>query len=171
VLSAVDDLPVGRGRHWLNRPGPADWVLGGWQLGVILTLRSGFPFTPLVSTDVANLGTTNHPNVVGSAAVTGGQTIDQWFNVANFAIPAQYTFGNSGRDTLTGPGFRNIDLSLNKSFRITESKRIQFRGETFNFTNTPHFGLPNANVNLPQGPTIRSAGAPRQIQLALKVLF
>lgn len=171
VLSAVDDLPFGRGRRLLNRTGPLDWVLGGWQLGAILTLRSGLPFTPLVSTDVANLGTTNHPNVAGNAAVPGGATIDHWFNVADYAVPATYTLGDSGRDTLTGPGFHNIDVSVGKNFRIKESKHVEFRCDMFNFTNTPPFGLPNANINLPQGGTIRSAGAPREIQLALKVIF
>lgn len=171
VLSAVDDLPFGRGRRYLNRTGPVDWVLGEWQLGVILTLRSGIPFTPLVSTDVANLGTANHPNVTGYAAAPGSQTIDHWFALDSFAIPAAYTLGNSGRDNMAGPGFHNVDVSVGKNFRISESKRVEFRSDMFNFTNTPHFGLPNANINLPQGGTIRSAGAPRQIQLALKAIF
>ena len=171
VLSAVDDLPFGRGRHWINRPGPVAWILGGWQLGLILTLRSGLPFTPLVSTDVANLGTTNHPDVIGNAAVPGGQSIAHWFNVANFAVPATYTLGDSGRDNLLGPPFNNADLSLGKNFSITENKRLEFRCDAFNLTNTPHFGLPNANINLAQGGTITSAGAPREVQLALKVIF
>ena len=171
VSSAVYDLPFGSGRTWLNRRGPLDWVLGGWQLGGIVTLRSGLPFTPLVSTDVSNTGTTNHPDRSGNGNLSSGRTLDRWFDLAAFTIPNQYTYGNGGRDILYGPRFHNADLKIGKNFRVTETKRIEFRGEMFNFTNTPHFNLPNANVNLPQGGKISSALEARDVQFGLKFVF
>ncbi|HYM13343.1 MAG TPA: hypothetical protein VEU62_21575 [Bryobacterales bacterium] len=172
VISGVYDLPAGSGRKWMNRKGPADWLLGGWQLGGIVTLRTGIPFTPLVSTDISNTGTTNHPNRAGNGNLSGSdRTIQRWFDTAAFAIPEAYTYGNGGRDILYGPNFNNLDLKIAKNFRVTEAKRVEFRFEMFNATNTPHFNLPNANVNLPQGGKITSAGEPRDIQLGLKFVY
>lgn len=181
VTSAVYELPFGRGKHWLNHGGPIDWILGGWQAGGILSLRTGTPFTPTVSTDISNTGSTNptggasnqnHPNRVGNGNLPSGeQTIDRWFDVGAFTVPANYTYGNGGRNILYGPGFRNLDLNLSKNFFITEGKRFEFRAEAFNASNTPHFGLPAANVNINTAGRISSSGAPRQIQFGLKFIY
>lgn len=179
--SIVYDLPFGRGRRWLNRAGPLDWLLGGWQLGGILLFQSGAPFTPLVSTDISNTGTSNptggtsnqnHPNRVASGALPAGErSIQRWFDVGAFPIPQLYTYGNSGRNVLNGPDFRNLDLKIAKNFLIKENKRLEFRCELFNSSNTPHFANPASNVNLPTAGRITSAGAPRQIQFGLKFVF
>jgi len=71
----------------------------------------------------------------------------------------------------TTPTGLNLDLNLGKNFAIGEGKRLEFRAEAFNSSNTPHFGLPAANINLPTAGKITSAGAPRQIQFALKLVF
>ncbi len=181
VLSSVYELPFGNGRRWLNIKGPLDWVLGGWQVSGILNLRTGIPFSALVSTDISNTGTSNptggtanqnHPDVLRNANLSSDQrSIARWYDVSAFAIPANYTYGNAGRNILYGPPSRNMDFTIAKSFRITESKRLDFRTEMFNLTNTPNFGLPAANVNLPNAGTITTAAAPRQIQFALKFLY
>jgi len=181
VTSAVYELPFGNGKRWLNRRGPLDWVLGGWQGGGILTMRTGTPFTALVSTDISNTGTSNptggtanqnHPNRAGNGNLPADQrSIAGWFDVSAFTIPANYTYGNSGRDVLYGPGWRNLDLNLSKSFAVSEGKRFEFRAEAFNSSNTPHFGLPAANVNLPTAAKITTAAAPRQIQFGLKFVY
>jgi hypothetical protein len=172
VGSAVYDLPLGAGRHWLNRNGPVDWVLGGWQAAGIFTKRSGQYFTPTVSTDLANMGTTNYPNRIADGNLPSGQrSINDWFNVSAFALPTQYTFGNSGKNVLEGPGLTNLDFNLSKFFVFHERFRLQFRAEAFNISNTPAFGLPNAVINSPTVGKISSAGSPRQVQFALKFLF
>src|SRR5581483_3275631 len=181
VLSSVYELPFANGRRWLNIKGPLDWVLGGWQVSGILNLRTGIPFSALVSTDISNTGTSNptggtanqnHPDVLRNANLSSDQrSIARWYDVSAFAIPANYTYGNAGRNILYGPPSRNLDFTIAKSFRITESKRLDFRTEMFNLTNTPNFGLPAANVNLPNAGTITTAAAPRQIQFALKFLY
>ncbi|MEO7145054.1 MAG: hypothetical protein ABI165_16275, partial [Bryobacteraceae bacterium] len=171
IASVIYDLPVGKGRKWMNARGPADWVLGGWQVAGIVSGRSGIPFTPVVSTDIANVGNTNHPNRNGSGVLSSGQSINDWFNIADFSIPAAYTYGNSGRAILRGPDLKSLDLKVGKSFQIAETRRLEFRCEMFNFTNTPHFDLPNESVNLPQGGKITGAEAPREIQFGLKFVF
>jgi TonB dependent receptor len=172
VGSVVYDMPFGKGRTWMNRGGPIDWVLGGWQVGGIVTLRSGLPFTPLVSTDISNTGTTNHPNRIGNGNLDpGSRTLGRWFDLSAFEIPTALTCGNSERNILYGPPSRNMDLKLGKNFHIGETKRVEFRAEAFNFTNTPHFNLPNVNINMPQGGTISGAGEGRDVQLGLKFIF
>ena len=95
----------------------------------------------------------------------------RWFDIAAFTIPRDFTYGNSGRDILFGPGFKNLDLKIGKNFLFGEGKRVEFRCEMFNFTNTPNFDIPNLNVNLPQGGRITSAASPRQIQFGLKFVY
>lgn len=172
ILSSVYDLPFGQARRWLNRPGPMDWLFGGWQLGGILTLQTGTPFTPLINTDLSNTGTTNHPDRRGDGALPGDQRrLTRWFDVSAFDVPRDFTYGNSGRNILLGPPLKNLDLKIGKNFLFRESRRLEFRCEMFNFSNTPHFGRPNPNVNQPQGGRITSAGAPRHIQFGLKFVF
>lgn len=171
IISAIYDLPFGHGRTWLNTAGPLDWILGGWQIAGIVTSQSGIPFTPTVSTDLTNVGQTDHPNRTGSGLLSSGQSIADWFDVAEFPLQAQYTYGNSGRDILRGPALNNLDFKVGKSFAFSEIRRLEFRAEFFNFTNTPYFGLPSTNVDLAGAGQITTAGAPREIQFALKFLF
>ena len=181
VTNVIYDLPFGAGRRFLNHPGVLDEVLGGWRLGGIWTLDSGPPFTPLVSTDLTNVGGTDRPNVIADGNLSRGQrSIHDWFNLAAYQLQPSYTYGNAMRDSLYGPGLVNVDLNLSKDFRITESKHLEFRAEAFNLANNPHFGLPNSDVNLPAGGTITSlagypsgsgTGIPREFQFAMKFLF
>ena len=147
-------------------------LLGGWQLGAILSLRTGQAFSPQVSTDISNTGTNNRPNRRGDGLLGADRrSIQRWFDTSAFTIPDPYTYGNAGRNILIGPRFRNMDVKVGKNFAFTEHKRLEFRCEMFNFSNTPHFSNPNPNINLPQVGKITSAGAPRQIQFGLKFVF
>jgi hypothetical protein len=170
TLSYLWELPFGKGRTYLNHGGPENWVLGGWQLNGLLTSQSGLPFSPVLQTSTTNTGTGSRPNVI--APVTYPGTLQQWFSIASYGIPAAYTYGNAGRDTLVGPGRTNLDLSLFKSFTIREQKRIEFRAEAFNVFNHPQFGLPNPNIGNGQAGTITSiVGNPRQLQMGLRLKF
>ncbi|MCI0421852.1 MAG: hypothetical protein L0312_21920, partial [Acidobacteria bacterium] len=171
IASSVYDLPFGAQRRW-SLQGPLNWFLGGWQVGAILALRTGQPFTPLISTDLSNTGTTNHPNRIGNGALPKEQrSINRWFDTSAFTLPAEFTYGNGGRNVLFGPGFKNLDFKLGKNFLFGDGRRIEFRAEMFNFTNTPNFGVPNPTVDLTQGGRITSAASPRQIQFGLKFVF
>src|SRR5882672_6291977 len=85
------------------------------------------------------------PNRIASGALSSDQrSIDRWFDASAFVAPAQYVFGNSGRNILYGPGTRQIDMSLFKSFAFAESRRLEFRAEAFNGLNTPQFNNPSS---------------------------
>jgi hypothetical protein len=91
---------------------------------------------------------------------------------------AQFVFGNSGRNILRGPGTKQLDFSLFKSFRLGENRRLQFRAEAFNALNTPQFNNPSSSIGFAGVAKITSAGSPtvfqrtsRQVQLALKLYF
>jgi hypothetical protein len=173
VFSTSYELPWGRGRPLgssTNRFVSA--LTGGWVLGGITSFYSGSPVNILAGGDVANVGGgTQRAQVVGDADSGFARSIDQWFNTAAFRTPAPFTFGNSGRNNVRGPGAVNIDLVAYKDFIFTESKRLQFRGEFFNAPNRANFGQPTNNVQSGAFGRILSAGEPRDIQLGLKFLF
>ncbi len=181
AVSGTYELPFGHGRKWMSGSGrTVDAVLGGWQINNILTLATGLPFTPVMQTSTLNTGSgTQFPNRIASGVLPSDQrSIDHWFDASAFTAPPQFTFGNSGRNILYGPGTKQIDLSLFKSFRFTESRRVEFRAEAFNALNTPQFNNPNATIGFTGVGKITSAGSPtvyqrtsRQIQLALKLYF
>ena len=170
VFSYSYDLPLGLGKHWLSQ-GPAARILGGFQLAGIVVAQSGRPFTPVLSRDVSGTGQLqDRPNVIGSPILSHPDPA-LWFNTGAFAIPAASTFGNSGRDVLTGPGLVNQDFSLIKYVSFGEARKLEIRGEVFNLWNHPNFSLPNAIADSPQFGKIFAAGFSRQIQLGVKLYF
>ena len=114
----------------------------------------------------------NRANVSGDPTA-GGHTLTRWFNTAAFSVPAAFTYGNSARNMLFGPGYFNWDTALFKNTRITERWNLQFRAEFFNVLNHPTFNPPNANVSAPAqfGRITSTANTPRDIQFGLRLLF
>ena len=171
VGSAVYALPSGS--HWR---GLEKAFLGGWSVGPIVTVDTGTPLNVTVQGDPSNTGqqsntgNNDRPNVIGDWHLAN-PTIQQWFNTAAFAPNAKYTFGDAGRNILRGPGLINLDIAAHKSFRITERVSAQLRLESFNATNTPALGNPNTTLGSLQFGQITSAGAPRDNQVGLKILF
>ncbi len=166
TVSAVYQLPFLKNEH-----GFLGAALSGWELTGIFTKLSGIAFTPTISTDPANTGQSKRPDRIGNGSLSN-PTVNKWFDVAAFRVPAPFTYGNSGINILRGPGKTNLDFGLFKNFVVSEKVKLQFRTEFFNLTNTPYFGLPNTNIQAPQaGRILSTAGAPRQIQFALKLMF
>ena len=164
-------LPFGKGQKWLSDAGPVEYVLGGWQINGINTFQTGLPFTPTANSATVNTGTGSRPDRIGSG-VLSNPTVDKWFDPAAFATPAQFTYGNSGRNILYGPGRVNFDFSVFKEFRIIEGLKLQFRTEFFNLFNHTQFDLPNAAIGASNAGTITGiVGTPRQIQFGLKLAF
>ena len=183
VTSYAYELPFGPGKKLLSK-GVAAAILGGWQLNGILAAQSGNPFTPTYSVNVANIsGGTQRPDRIASGVIPyGDRTVSKWFDVSAFVSPPQYSFGDSGRNILTGPRLFQWDSSLFKLVTVRERIRVQFRAEVFNILNHPDFAVPNASIGTTQAGTISAlvgnstlaaqpVGQPRQIQLALKLLF
>jgi hypothetical protein len=137
-----------------------------------VSLRSGIPFTVVTSGGLTNAGGADRPDRIGNGTLPASQqSIDHWFDTSAFTVQPQYTYGNSGRNILFGAVSHNMDLSISKSFSIAENKRLQFRAESFNFTNTPAFGQPGATLNGLGVGQITSAGDPRRIQFGLKFIM
>jgi hypothetical protein len=103
---------------------------------------------------------------------------DHWIDPAAFSVPAPGTFGNLGRNTLRGPGYQTLDVSLVRDIRLKDNTLLQFRVDAFNLFNHPNFNLPNAAMD-PTAPystpgfgvVTSTAGAERQIQVGLRIAF
>jgi len=154
VMSFVWDVPSPAS---LSR-GAAGAVFAGWQANGIITLRSGFPFTVGQGNIINTANSPVRPDRVASGKLQT-RTLQKWFDpdafrlvsCVNSAIPETCHYGNSGVGILEGPGFKNVDFSVFKNFRLAESVRLQFRAEFFNFFNTPQFGVPNRNLSTQAG--------------------
>ena len=173
VFNHTLELPFGRGRRMLNK-GPLSYLVGPWDFAGIWTIRSGGHSTVFYSTNVSNSsgGRTQRPNRIGSGNLPAGKrTLSQWFDTTAFAAPAQYTFGNSGTGIIAGPGYFNVDLTLERHFVVREHIDFDLRGEAFNAFNRANFDNPNTTIGNAQAGTISSAGSPRVGQVALKVAF
>ncbi len=169
TLSYLAELPFGKGKAFLNHGGLVNQMLGGWQTNGILTMQTGLPFSPVLQTSTTN-GTGSRPDVIGT--VSYPRTLQHWFDPGAYGTPALYTYGNSGRNTLFGPGRVNWDMSLFKSFVIREQTRFEFRAEAFNVFNHAQFNLPNQNIgNAQVGAITSTVGNPRQLQLGLRFQF
>ena len=172
AMSMVYNIPA-----W-GKTGFAHAVTKDWRLSAIYQAQSGFPLTISVFGDTANAGTLLGENPI-RANYTGqtvfdenSRTADRWFNTAAFATPAAFTFGNVGRNTVYGPGRQTLDLALQREFAMTETVKLQVRGEAFNALNHTNLGTPNRFVNTPQFGTITEASTPgREIQLGVRLSF
>ena len=173
VTSAIYDLPFGGDTGWLSGSKWTRSIFGGFQLGAIFVSQTGQWVNPSVNGNPANTTNPTRPNRLADGRLDGGsRTVDRWFDPTAFAVPAAFTYGNSGRNVIEAPGLVNLDLMVGRNFAITETVRMEFRGEFYNFTNTAHFGRPNAVIGSPQAGTITNTATPnRQIQLGLRLVF
>ena len=111
--------------------------------------------------------------MIGKPEIFGSVGVRQlWFDTSKFSAPASATFGTSGRNVLSGPGLMDLDFSAFRKFHITERFGLEFRFESLNFTNTPHFINPNTQFgNANFGQVTTAMQDQRQIQFGLKLSF
>lgn len=174
VASGVYDLPVGDGRHFgSHMPAVINAIFGDWSVGSIFTMASGRPYNVTSSGNPANTGTfavVNRPNLNGDPyAIT--RTVAQDFNTAVFTQNGQYQLGNAGRNIMRQRSFFNWDFSAHKEFRLQERMRLQFRFESFHFTNTPRFGQAGNVLGTATFGQITSAATPRNLQFGMKLVW
>jgi hypothetical protein len=184
VINAIYALPFGRGQALVN--GLQGWtnaLVSGWSVTSIVTLQSGFPFTPQLSYNPSDNGDTRNPvrpfvNPDFTGPVIIGKP-SQWFNPNAFLPPPPNSgfYGDLGRDTLIGPGLATWDFSVLKDTPIHERLALQFRAEIFNLLNRANFDTPNLIVFTPTGVS-GTAGAitststtARQVQFGLKLIW
>ena len=183
TINAVYELPFGAGKRFATS-GPASAILGGWELAGIAFARTGLPVNITMSRKTSALPDGNNKNqrpdlVPGVPIYAADQTIDDWFNPAAFAAPANGTWGNLGRYIATGPGMFEIDGSLQKRFRITERLALNFRAAAYNLVNHPVFKNPSSTFGSGSFGRITSivnsgavgTGAPRRIEFMLRAEF
>jgi hypothetical protein len=164
-------------------------VLSGWQLNGIVSLHSGYPFSPSIQTPnwsrTGNISTNaeDRPNVKPGTdpkrIITGDP--NHWFDTSVFELQPQGTVGNTPRNFLRGPGFANVDMSLVKNQPLGGDTRLQIRLEVFNVLNRANFATPTRPVfagatqnEAPlatAGQILRTVNSSRQVQLGVKVSF
>jgi hypothetical protein len=187
VTSTQYELPIGKGKRFDLANGFANALIGGWEIGSIITLQSGFPMTVTQSGDPSNTGgqfdrpiaSGVNPNIP-----RGQQDPQRFFNTDAYLRTPDGQFGNVGRNTLTSPGIIQWDFITMKNFQMpyAENHRLQFRFEAFNFANHPNWGNPDTNLN--SGAQISPGGVGRNfgiitgtrsnmrnLQLALRYTF
>jgi hypothetical protein len=171
-LATSYQLPFGKGKRFAT-DGPANYVVGDWEVGGVAVLQSGLPYTVLVPGSPANTGSGSRANPVdGRDPIPANQNTNAWFDPAAFTTPPAYTWGTLGRNTLNAPALYNLDFSIAKKFRFRETKELQFRSEFFNGLNHPQFGLPNNTVGVGGAGSITTTQrSNRQIQFALRLAY
>jgi hypothetical protein len=151
-VTSIAELPFGKGKAWANT-GFGAALLGGWQVNGIWSMYSGAPFSVTApGADLNAPGNTQRADQVKpEVAKLGGTGPGQkFYDPTAFAQVREPRFGTAGFNRLRGPGSVNIDAGLFRRFQITERFNVQFRAEAFNFTNTPKFSAPNADVSSSQ---------------------
>jgi hypothetical protein len=185
VASYVLDLPVGKGKRFLNQAtGAANKFVSGWGAEGVTTLQRGFPlFLGTASNLTGSFGGGSRPNFDAGACPKGAalsgsaeSRLNMWFNTACYVQPPAFTFGNVSRTlpNVRNDGLTNFDLAIfkNTTFGPDERLSMQFRAEFFNFFNTPQFGYPGMTQGTPQFGVVSSqVNNPRLVQFGLKFLF
>jgi hypothetical protein len=194
--SAIWQLPVGRGHAVLGDASRAlDAVIGGWQLASVGTSRSGLPLNVTLSRSASvlpdQINNSQRPNLVpGQSLYPSHRTPADWLNVAAFAVPANETWGNLGRNAIRAPGHWQADLALQKRSQLWEKLAMTFRAEAFNIFNVAQYGNPVVSLSsktVNGVPTITpgsfglingafntaptGSGTPRQLELSLRLDF
>ena len=181
-LAYIYELPFGGGKKWVTS-GAGKTVLGGWQINGLFGAYGGRQYQLTASGASLNMpGNQQTPDQVKPDVAKLGKVGDAgtWFDTSAFARVTEVRFGNVGRNTMSGPGVVNMDLSLFRTFKLTEKLGMQFRAEAFNLSNTPHFGNPIGSINSSnfgrilstQSGTGRDAiGGSRQFRFGLRLSF
>jgi hypothetical protein len=180
AINTIYDFPVGPGRRFSTGNKIGDYILGNWRLSNIFTARSGQNQTVVDTADIANIGNPNayeRANMVGHPFSGFTRSPSEWFNTAAFAIPAQYTFGNSYRGLIEGQRLINFDTSVIRSFPLWRETQFEFQAQAFNLFNHPVFGLNEYNSTDLNSPSTfgsvdgQLANNPRQLQISGKIVF
>jgi hypothetical protein len=193
AVNFLYDLPFGKG-HAIggDLTGAAGKLVGGWSVGGIANLRSGFPLNVGLGFDRAGDGTDNaqaqRPNVAPGVDLSKAATGDPngFVDPSFFQLQPSGFYGNAPRNALRGPDLKSFDMNLTKRTAVTESLRTEFRIEAFNLFNRPNFALPDVvnqviytGVDATDAPILnpsfgqltRTSIPSRQIQFGLKLIW
>jgi hypothetical protein len=177
AISPVYDLPFGHNGKFLTS-GVGSALASGWKLAGIFQWQTGRPFTVYYGTDNSYTGeNADRPNVAHNPNQGAPHTVSQWFNTATnpaFTAATAGTFGNEKRNSIEGPGYTDLDVSVERTFTLRESARLLFRAESYDLANHANFYNPNPNTDTYGSGSfgkLSQAFDPRQLQFSLKLLF
>jgi hypothetical protein len=193
ALSTSYELQYGKEFTGLKKMALSGWqtnLIAGWQSGKVFSIVSSGSGAdnPVESDGIAhgfsnravpqNSGGSDRPDTIKDPRLSH-HTLSEFFDTSAFAPQPLGTIGTTQRNSMFGPHFRDVDLSLFKNFPVTERATIQFRVETFNISNTPNFYIANSNSSNQEfgNAAFGSISAtdpnynPRQYQFVLKALF
>jgi hypothetical protein len=177
--AGIVPVPLGTEQRWLANQGWLSKALADMELRLNYTYQTGRPFTVALLPDVENsntgrsnlgFGYNDRPNVTGETSLSE-RSADEWFDTSAFSMPAFGTFGNSGRNSLRGPGYSNLSLALVKPIRFGLTRTVELRLEAFNLLNRINYDLPDAFFGSPTFGRILSAQSPRRFQLGIRAVF
>ncbi len=189
VANFAWELPFGPGRQFASgASGIGAALVQGWQVGGILNLMTGNPFTVELGFDNARMlslrdgGAGQRPDLASgySSNPVDPRNPSRYFDPNAFTLPAPGTFGNLARNTLVGPGVATFDFSVVKRFPFGHDRRLEVRAETFNALNRANFAIPDTKTlfvattraRIPTSGVINSTTTTaRQVQLALRLVF
>jgi hypothetical protein len=180
VVNHTYEFPFGEQRHFLNRGGAVARVIGNWQISGVTTLQTGGPLTAQVAGNQSNNNgsgafASERPNATGlpiSLPRADRSTLD-FFNTAAFALPASGQLGTAGRNTITGPGMVNFNMSLGRFFTFSREKnlRARFSIDTSNTFNHPNYSGVATTINAQNFGWVTSVGSMRAVTLSLRMNF
>jgi hypothetical protein len=173
VWSSVYELPVGPGRRLVSR-GVGSRLVGGWNLGTIVTFQGGAPLglvTQTNTTNAFNPGAQRVHLLRDPELSRSDRSVERWFDTTAAIAPAQFQFGTAGRANLRSPGYAGVDVALSRNHAWGDGHNVQIRVEAFNVFNRANFDDPGRALGSPTFGVISAAGPARSVQLGLKFTF
>ena len=169
---STGDIPRVFAAGWVYQV-PRWWKIAGWQIAGLVRIQAGDAVPVMqANNSLSAFGyAVQRPNRIGNPNDFADRSAAAWFNKTAFTAAGQFEIGNSSRNPVRGPGLQNADLTIGKTFRISERLSFEFRAEAFNVSNTPPLNDPNGSFGSAAFGTIASAGNPRDFEFALKIRF
>jgi hypothetical protein len=181
VLSGSYDLPFKNVSGGSGARSLASMLFANWRISALVTIQTGFPFTPELAVNSLNNGGFQLPNRVGNGALpSSDRSYLQWFNTSldpsapgdAFQVPALLQYGDSGFGILRGPGLATIDTALSRTFRLRERLRLELRGEAHNLQNRTNLALPERFLGVESSGVVSHTITPaRQVQIAARLAW
>lgn len=168
VVTLLYELRAFTGNRWVNA------ALGGWKVGLLQTYMSGPPFTVITAANTTNAFSAGplRPNLLRNPSLPRDQqSVERWFDITAFTAPPFFTFGNSPRSVLRGPGLLTTDLTLEKSIAVRERWTFDLRGEFYNLLNHANFNLPGFVLGAADFGVVSTARPGRTVQVSARLSF
>jgi hypothetical protein len=169
------ELPFGSDRHWLKDGGLLSSIVGNWTATLNLTIQSGTPLTARVVGDVSDVtrGVNGalRADTTGEAIQLTNPLVDEFFNTAAFTTPAAGQFGDAGRNSIIGPGTRQLNGALIRDLRLSGNRVVSLQVNATNLLNTVQWATVDTNVNSQTFGQVLSARPMRTITVGMRFRF